>query len=139
MQPVARQVRWRDGERLALGGGEQASGAAQVQHLGGAVQDGGQEPGRAGQSSGLAGADPGAVAQDADPEAGEQVGDRDGDHHRGRGAAVPRQPVGVHGLEQGAERLPAALVGGHPPAVRVVHVIGSSHRVRTRAAPVGVR
>ena len=43
--------------------------------------------------------------------------------HGGGGAAVQGQPVGVDGLEQGAEGLAAALVRGHPPPVRLVYVV----------------
>ena len=38
------------------------------------------------------------------------------------GAAVQGQPVGVDGLEQGAEGLAAALVGRHPAPVGLVDV-----------------
>ena len=37
------------------------------------------------------------------------------------GAAVQGQPVRVDGLEQRAEGLAAALLGRHPPPVRLVH------------------
>ena len=65
-QPSAWQVRLCDGEGLALGGGEEPLGAAEVEDLGGAVEDGRDDPGAAGEAAGFAGADPGAVTEDAD-------------------------------------------------------------------------
>ena len=52
-----------DRHRLALGGAEQAAGAAEVEELGLAAQHGGKKVGRAGQSAGLAGGDRGVTDQ----------------------------------------------------------------------------
>ena len=71
------------------------------------------------------------------PVAGGEAVVGDGHHHRGGGAAVQRQPVRVDGLEQRAERLAAALVGGHPPPVRLVHDLVTDRRpVATRRREV---
>jgi hypothetical protein len=48
------------GEGAALGGGVQASFAAEVEGFGAAAQDGGDDAGAAGEAAGFAGGDPGA-------------------------------------------------------------------------------
>ena len=55
------------GEGLALGGGEQPGGAAQVEDLGLGAQDGGDEAGGAGQPAGFAGGDGSPVPSCAVP------------------------------------------------------------------------
>ena len=60
------------GEGEALGGGVEAAGAAEVEDLGGAAEDGGDDAGLAGQAAGLAGADAGAGVQGRGGEAAEE-------------------------------------------------------------------
>jgi hypothetical protein len=98
------------GEGLALDSGVEAAGAAQVEDLGLAVEDGGDDLGGAGQAAGLAGGDLGVGAQGGGAQAVAQRGQVDGDQDGGGIAAVSGQLGGVEVFEQGAERLPEALV-----------------------------
>ena len=127
VHPSAWQVRWRMARALRWAAEKSRRRAAEVEHFGVSVEDGGEDVGATGQPAGFAGADPGAVTQCADPGTGGEALEGDGHHHRGGGAAVQGQPVRVDGFEQGAEGLAAALLGGHPPPVGLVNRRVSCH------------
>ncbi len=97
-----------DGHRLALGRTEEPGGAAEVEDLALAAEDGGDQVGGAGQPAGLFGGDPVPGRGLGDAEAGDEGVEVEGDQQRGGGAAVDGEPVGGQVFEQGAERQPAA-------------------------------
>ena len=104
-----------ESHREALGLGVQASSAAEVEGLGLAAEDGGDDPGGTGEAAGLGGGEVAAGVQGADPgriEVGQELFEGHGDHDGGAAAAGLRQGLAGDGLDELAERLPVAHVGG---------------------------
>ena len=102
------------GHGPALRRSEEARGAAEVEDLGGAAENDGDDLGGAGQAAGLGGSDGGVAAKGRGAEPIAEGGQVDGDQDGGGVAAVPREPVRIHGLEHGAESLaePAVVALG---------------------------
>jgi hypothetical protein len=95
-----------DGEGLALGGGEQAAGAAQVEGLGVAAEDVRDEAGGAREAAGFARSERIAAGEGGGAEAVTESVEVDRDDQGGGVASMQRQPVGVDGLEERAEGVP---------------------------------
>jgi hypothetical protein len=100
-----------------LGGAEQATGATQVEDLGGTAEDGGEQVGGAGQPAGLAGGDR-RVADQSGAEAVAQPVVVDRDHEGGGITAVQRQPLRVHRFQERGEGVAQLLVVGAAVARR---------------------
>ena len=106
-----------DGEGLALRGGEEPSGAAEVEHLRLPAEDGGDDAGAAGEPAYLTGAGAGAVAEGADAGLRGEA--------RRRGSSPPRwwrcRRAGAAGRGRrlrAARRTPGRGVGPRAPAAR---------------------
>ena len=103
-----------ESHREALGLGVQSASAAEVEGLGPAAQDGGDDPGGAGEAAGLGGGEVAAGVQGADPgglEVGEELFEGHGDHDGGAAATGLGQGLAGDGLDELAERLPVLDLG----------------------------
>ena len=105
-----------DGEGDALVLGVEPLGPSHVQWHGLAAQDEGDDPGLTREAAGGGGADPVAVAEGGDSEAGVECLEVEGDHHGGVHASGLGELVGGVALDQLPERLPEPLRGGSPLA-----------------------
>ena len=106
-------------------------GAAEVEDLGLPAEDGGDDLGGAGEPAYLAGGELVRGTELGGAELLAQLVERDRDDQRGGVAAVGRQPLGVDGLEQRAERLAALAVDRDPVALpRTLRVVGEVNASR---------
>ena len=104
-----------DAHRDPHGLGVQAAFAADVEDLGLPAEHDRDDPGGAGEPSGLGGGDAAAGVQGAHPggvEVGEQLLEGHGDHHGGAAAAGLGEVLGGDGLDELGERDPVADRGG---------------------------
>ena len=109
-QPSAVQPPSRGGHRDPLGSGVEPAGAAEVEDLGLAAEDGGDDPGLAGEPSGWPGADAVAGVEDRGLQSARSACRGHGDHDGGVDAAGLREPVGGVALDE-LGRTPARAVG----------------------------
>src|SRR6478609_4079446 len=106
-----------DDHGFALRRLEQSRRPAQVEDLGPPAQDCREDGRRAGEAAYLPSAEVVRRPELAAAETVAQRVERHRDDHRGRVAAVHREAPRVTGLQQRAERLPAAYIEGHPVAL----------------------
>ena len=123
------------GQGAALGAGVQAAGAAEVQGHRVAVEDGGDEPGVAGQPAGLAGGDRDPGVEPGGAEPGEQGVEVDRDQHLAAVAAVAGPAAGGQVLDQ----LAPARRRGSRRCSRPSRVPGADSSTHQVAVPVAAQ